>query len=223
MLEYHLGIHIPLPRPAIRKIHRLRKVFSFAKKYRSYYRLIPHITLHLARLNPSDFDPLYRSLEGMPKKPFFVSFASLHCDMKTQRVPVFISQKIHRSRSLLFLHEKIVRKTNILRRDLIRAKDLERMKKGMYTKKEIAHIRKYGYLLVMKNFFPHISLGAMTGDISFSEKQRVRKIVRKHASVLRGEKFFCDHIIVGLYTFDTVKGDFVNSKKIERVLSLTTS
>ncbi len=218
MIENLIGVHIPLPKKWVREIQQLSKRLNLP--YESYYGLPPHITLHLARIEKNGFPRLVSSIAKLPVKPFTVRLTSLMCDTQSRRVPIFIAKKIYKSRALLHLHERIVLETNAVRGGLIRTKDLKRIQEGLYTKEEIAYIHKYGYLLVMKNYMPHISLGAIHGSVSKTQQREIQKTIRQHADVLRGYTFSCEKIIVGLYPFDTKKQDFVKSRKIERTINL---
>lgn len=216
MIEYLLGVHILPPKKLVREIQKLSKLLNFP--YKSYYGLPPHITLHLARIKENNFERLCESIDRLPKKPFTVQLTSLLCDTKSRRIPIFIVQRIHKTPPLMQLHANIVRATNAVRGGLIRTKDLKRIQEGLYTKEEIAYIRQYGYLLVMKNYMPHISLGKIDQPLNRKAQHEIRKKIQQKSSVLGGTTFRCDKMIVGLYPFDTQKGAFIPSKRIERTL-----
>ncbi len=218
MIEHLIGVHIPLPKKLVREIQKLSKRLNFP--YQSYYGLPPHITLHLARIEKNGFPRLVSSIAKLPVKPFSVRLTSLMCDTKSRRVPIFIAKKIYKSQTLLHFHERIVHATNTVRSGLIRTKDLKRIQEGLYTKEEIAYIHKYGYLLVMKNYVPHISLGAIHEPTSKTQQRQIQKTIRQHADALRGYTFSCEKIIVGLYPFETTTGKFIPRKRIEKTLKL---
>lgn len=219
MIEYLLGVHILPPKKLVREIQTLSKLLNFP--YKSYYGLPPHITLHLARIEKGGFATLVSSIAKLPIEPFTVRLTSLMCDTKSRRVPIFIVQRIHKTPPLIQLHANIVRATNAVRGGLIRTKDLKRIQEGLYTKEEIAYIRQYGYLLVMKNYMPHISLGKIDQPLNRKAQHEIRKKIQQKSSVLTGTTFRCDKIIVGLYPFDTSTGKFVSNERIERTLKLS--
>lgn len=216
-IEHQIGVHIDLPLALRRQITSLRSTLDV--KYASHQSLPPHLTLHLARIRSSSFPQLLRALTGLHPKPFTVRLTSLRCDIEGDRL--FFSQGVRMTPSLFALHQQIVRVTNTIRGNLVRSKDLERIKNSVYAKEQATFIRRYGYLRVLKNFRPHITVGSMQLPPAPVIQKRIRERVQQHAHALTSHNFVCDAFTVGLYLFDTTHGKFLRSPRDERIIQFS--
>lgn len=120
----------------------------------------PHITIYSCKFDASKIVELIQRIKDIKLKSFSlklgdVTFKKLNKGSKNY----FASIGLEDSASLTELHEKILSVANELRGDLIRAKDIERFNKGIYSSELFSFIKKYGYEHVRENFHPHITLG----------------------------------------------------------------
>lgn len=146
-MEIVLTITVPLPKPYANKVERLqRKYFGV--------RLVdePHITLYLCKFPQKNYDKLLEAFAAHKLKRFPVTIS----DIKIEKLFYFYEA---RGTALNQLHKKVLRTANPYRENLIRHKDLIRIKNGQLDKSKIRRLLAYGYTQVLSGFNPHITLG----------------------------------------------------------------
>ncbi len=210
--EYLVGIHLNLPRDIEKKIsvHKKDRLF-----YPGNYKTLPHITLYIARFKKQKFGKLYEELSIKNFQSFKIKLGLVKSIYRHKEF--FLYLNIFKTKPIIDFHQKVVMISNKLRGDLIRRKDLLRVKEGLYSDKEVEQIKKYGYLRVLKYFEPHITLGIVGTGIDL-EKLKNRLKINYHSII--NKSFRVNYFTIGLYLYDYDKEDFDRKYTIEKKIKL---
>ncbi len=126
---------------------------------------VPHITIYSCKFDESKFLEIVQKIKDIKLKSFSLKLGEVMFEkLNKGSANSFASIRMQDDGPLVELHEKILLVANELRGDLVRAKDVERFNKGVYSPELFSFIQKYGYEHVKENFHPHITLGAIEGN-----------------------------------------------------------
>lgn len=170
--EFVLFIYIPLPVAHQKVIKKLRKELGHDPIIKQ-----AHITLYMCRFERASYKLLIKSLYDTELNKFSVNIDRLTFT-PSKNGGKFCSIKI-KGKSLQKIHEQIVSIANPLRNNLIRSKELQRVKDDVYSKKEIELLYKYGYVEVMENYRPHITIGdnvSVNAQLKKSSQSKVNQL-----------------------------------------------
>lgn len=210
MKEIQIGIHIDLPKYIAQKTISVRKR---ANRYKNSF-LHPHITLVYMRFKKENFNQL---IENLNKQDFVQGQVKLGIVKKTKiknKDKYFIYLSLRNIVFINNLHKQTLLVANKLRRELLRAKDVKRLKTGQLTKQEIIYLKKYGNSRVLKNYNSHITLGELnTNQISQFNK------MKRELAVLTGRNVKINQYKVGLFEFDYQKEQFKLLEEKEIILT----
>lgn len=192
MIETTLGIHLDVPHDIGRCLTRVRRG---ATPYPGSQRLTPHLTLYLARFPASEFNALRAVLARRKLPQCRLSIIGPYTE-RLANGSVFVGARIRRTPTLMALHRIIVTTANRLRHGMLRTKDLTRLKQGYFSAHGSSIIRRYGYLRVLSNFVPHVTIGTVP---STRDLNRIKTAFKKSAT----RTWIAHGLIVGLYRYDT--------------------
>ncbi|MFZ5391144.1 MAG: 2'-5' RNA ligase family protein [Patescibacteria group bacterium] len=208
-MENTLGIHINLPSQLVLSIKKAKDRVGL--EYWGNYNFDPHITLYLSRFSRKNFSKLVSGLTNLSVRPFKLRISSVMFAQEEGGVFCYLS--VARSVNLLKLHKLVVNSANGLRENLLRQKDVFKIKKGYYNATQEGYIKKYGYLRVLKFFNPHVTLGQVANN-EFDKKK-----FRDLFIIFRNRIIEVNSLTVGLYSYDNKKGIY-RKEILSRSISL---
>ena len=124
---------------------------------------------------------------------FSITIGDLHVTKHDKNKNMFVSFGFQDTSKLQELHEKVLAVANPLRGDLIRDKDVERFKKGIFSEEEFSFIKEYGYQYVKKFFNSHITIGEVE-----ESKPEILEILKEGLEGIKGQQILVDRISVKL-------------------------
>ncbi len=193
-IENRIAILVYLPSDISSAIIDAKEEINIS--YPNHETQTPHITLYSCKFSESKFLTLVEEIKNLQLQPFTLKLDKMTV-VENVKVPtrLFTSIGFQDESPLRELHEKVWPVANRLRGDLVREKDIERFKAGIYTQEKFSHIEKYGYEYVGKTFEPHITLGEV-------EKGDSKKLEQLESLInpLSGKEFVVDRISVLLST-----------------------
>lgn len=127
--------------------------------YPNHVTSIPHITLYACAFDEQQYPELVRQLAAIQIAPFEVTIGELSFTKHDKNNNTFVSFGFKNKGTLQELHEQVLAIANPLRGNLIRFKDAERSKKGIFSEEEFATIERYGYQYVNEHFNSHVTIG----------------------------------------------------------------
>lgn len=143
-----LSIRVTLP-PEVGSVIKKEKD-RFVAEYGSKYKSDPHITLYLARYTPEGLEKLPADLEGFAYEPF--SFTLLEPSVSERDGKYFYAIEVSGEAQLTGLHNRISEIASRYESSLLRDSDEARVAQGIP--------------LAPRPFAPHITLGAVSSEIS---------------------------------------------------------
>ena len=198
-MEYILTIRIPLPLKVKKVISREKK--RLVTKYGSGYESEPHITLYLGRYSKSGFSRLVEYIETVSIKSFNISLLNPGVTMSKNRSTKFFFLDVSSKKQIHDLHTRVLKAVALYRGSLLRRKDQNRVRQGLFSKKEVSNLNKYGYARVLKLFSPHITLGEVGTDRAGPKLSDLRK----NLASIKGVNFAVDRIVLMLYEKESEK------------------
>lgn len=182
-MEYILSIRISFPQSITKVLKREKN--RFIAKYGSAYKSEPHITLYLGRYTKRGFLKLIRDLQSLSIKQFIISLLEpkITREKALHRKLFFVD--VSNRKELYALHAAILKTAVRYRSSLLRKKEQERLRKGLYGKVERNNLKRYGYAQALQLFKPHITLG----EVDIDAAQPTLANVKNNLRSLRGTKF----------------------------------
>lgn len=187
-MKYKVGIRIDLT-------GKIKNVISKAKDclnttVDNEYMQPPHISLYICAFDKTNFSNLCANLRGWLN---FSSFQMTIGEIKVNKNFYYLDVKP--LKPFYNLHKIVLQTTNILRGDLIRVEDIERLKTNYYNRQQQEYIKQYGYARVLALFEPHITLGKIE---SGNQKQILPDLKKILKSVI-GKQISVDKIVVDIF------------------------
>lgn len=182
-MEYILSVRIPFPQ-TINKVLK-REKDRFVAKYGSSYKSEPHITLYLGRYTKQGFSKLIPDLLSLSIKQFSVFLLKPKMTLGKEFQHKFFFVDISNKKELYALHVAVLKLTVRYRSPLLRKKDQQRLRTGLYGKAERNNLSRYGCVHVLQLFEPHITLG----EVGVNEKQPALADVQKNLKSIKGARF----------------------------------
>ncbi len=213
-IEIIIGVHLELPRGITTT---LRKASKLCKPYENYT-FDPHITLHIARVPRTNMNAMITAVKRIKLKSIKVQLGAVNVStLAHNQNYLYLCQKIKKTSGLMNLHRELITAINPWRKGLIRSKDKDRlMQKDYFTVLEKKYVKKYGYSRVLRNFNPHITLGVLD-----AKEQRKAKTIMTSLATFNNYSFPVDHLIFGVYAYDTKRQRYIRSRANEKAITLT--
>ena len=169
---------------------------SLGVSYPNHETQTPHITLYSCKFSELKFLNLIEEIKSLHLRSFSLNLEKIKVEKNSKASDnLFTSIGFHDETPLRELHEKIWPVANQLRGDLVREKDAERFRAGIYDQKKFDLIKKYGYEYVGENFKPHITLG----EIKKGEEEKLDGL-RRSLDSLEGKEVKINKISILLST-----------------------
>ena len=193
-IENRIAILIYLPDDLSSGIRKIQEEAGIS--YPNHETKVPHITIYSCKFDESKFPELVQKIKDLSLRSFSLKLGDVTLDtLNKGSVNSFASIKFQDESLLHELHENILLVANELRVDLVRAKDIERFNKGIYSPELFSFIQKYGYEHVKENFHPHITLGEIMAD-KVENIEQVRELSRPYI----GKEFKVESVCLVLST-----------------------
>lgn len=154
---------------------------------------VPHITLYSCKFDEAKYPELIEKLRSISMEPFYITIGDLSVTKHDKNNNMFVSFGFENIGKLQELHEKVLAIANPLRGDLVRDKDIERYKKGIFTDEEFSFIKEYGYQYVKKFFNSHITIGEVDEN-----KPEIIEILKEGLEGIKSQEVLVDKMSVKL-------------------------
>lgn len=192
-IETRITIRIALPSDISEQIIKVKK--KTGVYYPNAEDTIPHITLYACKFDESAYESLLNKLREVSQPSFALALSPVKTEIhnKYKEGNIFVYFGFEETDALEKLHQEVVSIANPLRGNLIRYKDIERFKKGLFSEEEFSFIEQYGYQYVGKNFNSHITIGEVEKEKAFLLEE-----VKEDLNILAGQTFRIDKFFVKL-------------------------
>lgn len=209
-MEYVLGVHLTVPFRIARRITSARKRAYFLGH--TLPEFPPHVTLYLCRFSREAYLQLLTDLRGLrlPTAAIQIDRVQAKPENRDSR---FVVLQIQRTKSLVRLHTIVTTLGNRLRKNLIRKKDIQRIRTGEYSTFERNNTVRFGYRGAGRGFLPHLTVSRVPGRPAVA-----RQLARSLAGMV-GVSWRAKTMVVGLYRYNTGVGHYVGQAR-ERIVRL---
>lgn len=205
-----LGIHTIVPHRIGRQIISARHRASFPE--RPVQEFAPHVTLYLCRFSKPAYWQLLAAVRGRRFPSVVIHFDRVRvtADQRGLRTAVL---GVRRTKALARLHASLIKLSNPLRGDLLRKKDVLRIRSGVFSVAERNVTVRYGYRGAGSRYAPHVTVTHAP-----IRSGNLRQLLRSLRSLV-GMSWRANRMVVGLYRYSNLAGRYVGQSR-ERIIRL---
>jgi 2'-5' RNA ligase len=165
----YLDCYLELHGELLKQILDLNKLaVSYGSQIDFSSRAKPHITLYMGLFPGFNEDKIREKFISIREKFSGIEIQPNGFCISSEG---YVFLEIEKTKELIALHEKIVRKLNSLRNGIIRQKYAESMTSFSFAEREM--IENYGFPWVLGLFNPHITIGKFAGEIDNNFLQKL--------------------------------------------------
>lgn len=157
-MEYVLSIRVLYPADINQKISEIQRKLGLF--YRAKF-MTPGCTIGVFRLPESNalssFDAFRDALTSKNIPTFLCSFTEMIKKEKSEKSLILLAME--KNEALQNIHNSVVEAIQPFRENLMREKDLRRIREAKLQENEIKKLKEFGYTYVFDLFEPHCTLG----------------------------------------------------------------
>ncbi len=207
-MEYVLGIHIVVPARIARRVTSARHRAYFLDPPVQHFPL--HVTLYLCSFSRAAYRQLLKDFRyrRFPSVVVHLDRVRILPGNGDRRIVTF---QVRRTRTLVRLHAAVMLLGNRRRKNLLRKKDVRRIRTGEFSAYERRLTVRFGYRRAGRGFSPHVTVAPVP-----VRRATTRQLVGNLRDVA-GSSWRAKRLVVGLYRFNNMTGRYVGRVRERRI------